>query len=92
MDDIQIIKTPKYIVYNGNLYELVDTNVPHVMDYDEALDIVRRDQNQCGYSQGRSDAINDFKKSVKEMIVDLDAIRFKDIEDIAELLKEQKNE
>lgn len=44
---------------------------------------------QCGYSQGRVDAINDFKKSVKEMIVDLDAIRFKDIEDIAALLKEQ---
>lgn len=45
---------------------------------------------QCGYSQGREDAINDFKKSVKEMIVDLDSIRFKDIEDIAELLKEQE--
>ena len=46
MDDIQIIKTPRYIVYNGNLYELIDTDVPHVMDYDEALDIVRKDQNQ----------------------------------------------
>lgn len=45
---------------------------------------------QCGYQQGRVDTLNDFKKSVKEMIVDLDAIRFKDIEGIAELLKEQK--
>lgn len=44
---------------------------------------------QCGYHQGRVDAINDFKKSVKELVVDLDVIRFKDIEDIAELLEEQ---
>ena len=44
---------------------------------------------QCGYHQGRTDAINDFKKSVKELVVDLDVIRFKDIEDIAELLEEQ---
>ena len=42
-----------------------------------------------GYHQGRVDAINDFKKSVKELVVDLDVIRFKDIEDIAELLEEQ---
>ena len=44
---------------------------------------------QCGYHQGRVDAINDFKKSVKELVVDLDVIRFKDIEDIAELLEEK---
>ena len=45
---------------------------------------------QCGYHQGRVDAINDFKKSVKELVVDLNVIRFKDIEEIAELLEEQK--
>ncbi len=44
---------------------------------------------QCGYHQGRVDAIHDFKKSVKELVVDLAAIRFKDIEEIAELLEEQ---
>ena len=44
---------------------------------------------QCGYHQGRVDAINDFKKSVKELVVDLNVIRFKDIEEIAELLEEQ---
>ena len=43
MDDIQIIKTPKYIVYNGNLYELIDTDVPHVMDYDEAVNLVKQE-------------------------------------------------
>ena len=44
---------------------------------------------QCGYHQGRTDAINEFKNSVKELVVDLDVIRFKDIEDIAELLEEK---
>ena len=44
---------------------------------------------QCGYHQGRADAINDFKKSVKELVVDLAVIRFKDIEEIAELLEGQ---
>ena len=44
---------------------------------------------QCGYHQGRADAINEFKNSVKELVVDLDVIRFKDIEDIAELLEEK---
>ena len=43
MDDIQIIKTPKYIVYNGNLYELIDTDVPHVMDYDEAVNLAKQE-------------------------------------------------
>ena len=45
---------------------------------------------QCGYHQGRVDAINDFKKSVKELVADLNVIRFKDIEEIAEQLKEGK--
>ena len=44
---------------------------------------------QCGYHQGRVDAINDFKKSVKELVVDLNVIRFKDIDEIAEELEEQ---
>lgn len=45
MSDIQIIKPPKYIVYDGNLYELIDTNVPHVLDYDEAIDMTKRSRN-----------------------------------------------
>lgn len=46
MSDIQIIKTPKYIVYDGSLYELIDTNVIHVLDYDEAIDIAKQEQNK----------------------------------------------
>lgn len=43
MDDIQIIKTPKYIVYKGNLYELIDADVPLVLDYDEAVNLVKQE-------------------------------------------------
>lgn len=43
MNDIQVIKPPKYIVYDGNLYELKETNVVHVLDYDEALNIAKRE-------------------------------------------------
>lgn len=46
MSDIQAIKTPKYIVYDGNLYELIDTNIRHVLDYDEAINIAKQEQNK----------------------------------------------
>lgn len=44
MSDIQVIKPPKYIVYNGNLYELKETNVVHVLDYDEAIKMTKFEQ------------------------------------------------
>lgn len=44
MNDIQIIKAPKYIIYDGNLYELINTNVCHVWDYDEAINIAKQEQ------------------------------------------------
>ncbi len=46
MCDIQVIKPPKYIVYDGNLYELKETNVVHVVDYEEALKMRRLEQNK----------------------------------------------
>ena len=44
MSDIQVIKPPKYIVYDGNLYELKEANVIHVLDYEEAINIVNKEQ------------------------------------------------
>lgn len=46
MSDIQVIKPPKYIVYDGNLYELKEANVVHVLDYDEAINIAKQEQNK----------------------------------------------
>ena len=46
MSDIQVIKAPKYIIYNGNLYELKEADVIHVLDYDEALNIVKERINE----------------------------------------------
>lgn len=37
-------------------------------------------------------AIDDFKSEVKNLIVDLNVIRFKDIDEIAEQLKERESE
>lgn len=44
MSDIQVIKPPKYIVYDGNLYELKEANVVHVLDYEEAINIAKLEQ------------------------------------------------
>ena len=41
-----------------------------------------------GYIEGYNKAIDDFTEAVKELIVDLSVIRFKDIDEIAEQLKE----
>lgn len=44
MEDIQVVKAPKYIVYDGNLYELKETNVIHVLDYEEAVKMLKKEQ------------------------------------------------
>lgn len=51
--------------------------------YKDGLDKGLSDGNFFGYNK----AIDDFKKEVKNLIVDLSVIRFKDIDEIAEQLK-----
>ena len=40
-----------------------------------------------GYAVGYREAIDDFKKEIKDLIIDLSVIKFKDIDEIAEHLK-----
>lgn len=45
------------------------------------------DRNKIAYREGYNKAIDDFKSEVKNLIVDLNVIRFKDIDEIAKQLK-----
>lgn len=55
--------------------------------YDQQYDIGYDKGYDKGFNNGYNKAIYDFKSEVKNLIVDLNVIRFKDIDEIAEQLK-----
>ena len=49
------------------------------------------DRNKIAYREGYNKAIDDFKSEVKNLIVDLNVIRFKDIDEMRELFTDNLN-
>lgn len=47
MSNLQIKTIPKHIVFNGNLYELVDTNIAVVEELSVVSKIQSGDENYC---------------------------------------------
>lgn len=72
-----VVENKDYIV------QLVNTVSKTMIEAFENLKIEDVNMFQLGYNK----AIDDFAESVKNLIVDLSVIRFKDIDEIAEQLK-----
>ena len=72
-----VVENKDYIV------QLVNTVSKTMIEAFENLKIEDVNMFQLGYNK----AIHDFAESVKNLIVDLSVIRFKDIDEIAEQLK-----
>ena len=73
-----VVENKKYIE------QLVETVSKTLVEAFENIKIEDVDMFRLGYNK----AIDDFKSEVKNLIVDLNVIRFKDIDEIAEQLKE----
>ena len=81
IDEVEKIKT---VVENKDyIVQLVNVVAKTVVEAFENLKIEDVNMFQLGYNK----AIDDFAESVKNLIVDLSVIRFKDIDEIAEQLK-----
>ena len=81
IDEAEKIKT---VVENKDyIVQLVNTVSKTMIEAFENLKIEDVNMFQLGYNK----AIDDFAESVKNLIVDLSVIRFKDIDEIAEQLK-----
>ena len=81
IDEVEKIKT---VVENKNYIEqLVNTVAKTFVEAFENIKIEDVNMFRLGYNK----AIDDFKSEVKNLIVDLNVIRFKDIDEIAEHLK-----
>ena len=87
IDEVEKIKT---VVENKDyIVQLVNTVAKTLVGAFENLKIEDVNMFQLGYNK----AIDDFVESVKNLIADSSVIRFKDIDEIAEQLKEgEKNE
>ena len=87
IDEVEKIKT---VVENKDyIVQLVNTVAKIMVEAFENLKIEDVNMFQLGYNK----AIDDFAESVKNLIADSSVIRFKDIDEIAEQLKEgEKNE
>ena len=87
IDEAEKIKT---IVENKDyIVQLVNTVAKNMIEVFENLKIEDVNMFQLGYNK----AIDDFVESVKNLITDSSVIKFKDIDEIAEQLKEGgKNE
>ena len=72
-----VVENKKYIE------QLVETVSKTLVEAFENIKIEDVDMFRLGYNK----AIHDFKSEVKNLIVDLNVIRFKDIDEIAEQLK-----
>ena len=81
IDEAEKIKT---VVENKDyIVQLVNIVAKTMIEAFENLKIEDVNMFQLGYNK----AIDDFAESVKNLIVDLSVIRFKDIDEIAEQLK-----
>ena len=81
IDEAEKIKT---VVENKDyIVQLVNIIAKTMIEAFENLKIEDVNMFQLGYNK----AIDDFAESVKNLIVDLSVIRFKDIDEIAEQLK-----
>ena len=87
IDEVEKIKT---VVENKDyIVQLVNVVAKTMVEAFENLKIEDANMFQLGYNK----AIDDFVESVKNLIADSSVIRFKDIDEIAEQLKEgEKNE
>ena len=56
-------------------------------DYHAQSEKDRQSSYDCGYDAGYSQSVDDFSEAVKKLIADSSVIRFKDIDEIAEQLK-----
>ena len=82
IDEVEKIKT---VVENKDyIVQLVNVVAKTMVEAFENLKIEDVNMFQLGYNK----AIDDFAESVKNLIADSSVIRFKDIDEIAEQLKE----